>query len=70
MCGNIINKSSTETLDNWERLIVADALESVTFQDQEIVVKQGDPGDHFYIIMEVWTLQPYSALCNSNISTQ
>jgi CRP-like cAMP-binding protein len=32
---------------------VADALESVTFQDQEIVVKQGDPGDHFYIIMEV-----------------
>lgn len=46
------NVSILKTLDNWERLIVADALESVTFQDQEIVVKQGDPGDHFYIIME------------------
>jgi len=46
------NVSILEELDNWERLIVADALESVTFQDQDIVVRQGDPGDHFYIIME------------------
>lgn len=46
------NVNILETLDNWERLIVADALESVTFQDQDIVVKQGDPGDHFYIIVE------------------
>jgi cAMP-dependent protein kinase regulator len=39
-------------LDDRGRLIVADALESVTFLDKEIVVKEGDPGEHFYIIME------------------
>lgn len=41
-----------ESLDKWERLTVADALEPVSFEDGSIIVKQGDPGDDFYIISE------------------
>ncbi|KAJ3625380.1 hypothetical protein Zmor_004274 [Zophobas morio] len=41
-----------EPLDHWERLTVADALEQATFQDGETVVKQGDRGDEFYLIIE------------------
>ncbi|CAG0899643.1 unnamed protein product [Darwinula stevensoni] len=41
-----------ETLNKWERSIVADALEQVNFKDGAIVVKQGDPGDDFFIILE------------------
>lgn len=40
-----------EPLDNWERLTVADALEPHTFKDNEVVMKQGDKGDVFYIII-------------------
>ena len=32
--------------------MVADALESVSFNDAETVVKQGEPGDDFFIIVE------------------
>lgn len=42
-----------ETLDEWERLTVADSLEPIQFEDGEIVVKQGDAGDDFFIIVEV-----------------
>eukprot|EP00040_Diaphanoeca_grandis_P018125 m.95230 g.95230 ORF g.95230 m.95230 type:complete len:360 (-) comp26798_c4_seq1:139-1218(-) len=38
-------------LDKWERLSVADALESCEFTD-EVIIKQGDEGDDFYIIVE------------------
>lgn len=41
-----------ESLDKWERLTVADALETVSFDDNECIVRQGDPGDDFYIIVE------------------
>lgn len=41
-----------ESLDKWERLTVADALETVSFEDGETIVKQGEPGDDFYIIVE------------------
>jgi len=43
----------SESLDKWERLTVADALESVTFEDSQEIVRQGDPGDDFFIITEV-----------------
>lgn len=43
----------TESLDKWERLTVADALEPVTFNDGDIIVEQGMPGDDFFIIEEV-----------------
>jgi len=45
--------SLTENLDKWERCTIADALEPVAFEDQEIIVQQGEPGDDFYIITEV-----------------
>ena len=45
--------SILESLDKWERLTVADALEAVTYEDNENVVVQGEHGDEFYIIVEV-----------------
>ncbi len=42
----------SENLDKWERLTVADALEAVGFEDSEEVVRQGDQGNDFYIIVE------------------
>nr|XP_036219787.1 cAMP-dependent protein kinase type I regulatory subunit isoform X4 [Bactrocera oleae] len=44
--------SILESLDKWERLTVADALEPVSFEDGETIVKQGEPGDDFYIILD------------------
>lgn len=41
-----------QSLDDWERLTIADALESVNFEDGDVVMKQGDEGDEFYIIIE------------------
>ena len=45
--------SILESLDKWERLTVADALEAVTYEDNENVVVQGEHGDEFFIIVEV-----------------
>ncbi|XP_076682726.1 protein kinase, cAMP-dependent, regulatory subunit type 1 isoform X1 [Andrena cerasifolii] len=44
--------SILESLDKWERLTVADALEPVAFDDAETIVRQGEPGEDFYIIVE------------------
>ncbi|XP_013775542.1 cAMP-dependent protein kinase regulatory subunit-like isoform X1 [Limulus polyphemus] len=44
--------SILESLDKWERLTVADALEPVQFNDGEVIVEQGQPGDDFFIIEE------------------
>ncbi|CAG7718282.1 unnamed protein product [Allacma fusca] len=44
--------SILENLDEWERLTIADALEPTSFTPGEKVVKQGDHGDEFYIIVE------------------
>ncbi|XP_043212646.1 cAMP-dependent protein kinase type I regulatory subunit-like [Amphibalanus amphitrite] len=44
--------SILESLDKWERLTVADSLEPVSFADGETIVRQGEPGDDFYIIVE------------------
>ncbi|XP_046404424.1 cAMP-dependent protein kinase type I regulatory subunit isoform X2 [Ischnura elegans] len=44
--------SILESLDKWERLTVADALEPVSFEDKERIVRQGQPGDDFFIIVE------------------
>ena len=38
------------SLEAYERHKIADALESVTFNDGDVVIKQGDVGDNFYII--------------------
>ena len=38
-------------LTKYERITVADALESYAFKDGEKIVTQGEPGDKFYIIV-------------------
>ena len=49
-----------ESLDKWERLTVADALEPVNFEDAENVVVQGEHGDEFFIILEVtWKVMDF-----------
>eukprot|EP00039_Didymoeca_costata_P026649 m.16319 g.16319 ORF g.16319 m.16319 type:complete len:303 (+) comp5662_c0_seq1:47-955(+) len=39
-------------LDTWERSQVADALLTENFEDGTEIIKQGEEGDHFYIIIE------------------
>lgn len=39
-------------MDKWERLTVADALETASFEDSQTIVRQGEPGNDFYIIVE------------------
>lgn len=41
-----------ESLDKWELLTVADALETCQFEDNQEIVKQDENGDDFYIIVE------------------
>jgi cAMP-dependent protein kinase regulator len=41
-----------ETLDDYERMTIADALESATYHKGQTIVKQGEYGDSFYIIVE------------------
>ena len=43
---------SLDELDKWERLTVADALEAVEFEDEEIVFSKGDTGKEFFFILE------------------
>lgn len=43
-------KKKTESLHPYERDIIADALEVKKFEDGDVVVKQGEEGDIFYII--------------------
>ena len=41
-----------ETLDEWERMTVADALVPCEFKKGDEVIKQGDAGDDFFIVVE------------------
>ncbi len=41
-----------QELDQWERLTVADALETVQFNDGDNIVVQGEKGNDFFIIQE------------------
>lgn len=41
-----------ESLTDYERLTIADALQSSNFKKGDVIIKQGDPGDTFYIIVE------------------
>jgi len=42
--------SLLSSLDSYERAKIADALESVHFEDGEKIISQGDMGDNFYIL--------------------
>lgn len=46
------NVKILNSLDKWERLAVADALEPCSFEDGTDIVKQGEPGNEFFIIIE------------------
>lgn len=48
-----ISLPQTESLEKWERLTIADALETVQFEDGQKIVVQGEPGNEFFIILEV-----------------
>ena len=41
-----------ENLYDWERMTIADVLEEVEFSDGDDVVREGDEGDDFYIIVQ------------------
>ncbi|CAF1672721.1 unnamed protein product [Adineta ricciae] len=41
-----------QELDQWERLTVADALETVQYSDGDTIVVQGERGNDFFIIVE------------------
>lgn len=43
----------TDNLNDYERASVADALEEISFEVNEEIIRQGDQGDFFYIIIEV-----------------
>jgi cAMP-dependent protein kinase regulator len=44
--------SILENLDKWERMTVADSLTPVVFEDGQEIVRQGEPGEDFFIITE------------------
>jgi cAMP-dependent protein kinase regulator len=46
------NVEILKTLDDYERLTIADALQPETWHNGDCIVKQGDSGDSFYIISE------------------
>merc|ERR1711936_1493227 len=46
--------SILDNLDKWERLTVADALEPTSFEDNEVVVKQGEQGNDFMLPPPPW----------------
>jgi cAMP-dependent protein kinase regulator len=39
-------------LNHWERLTVADALEPELYHDGEVIIRQGERGDSFFIIVD------------------
>jgi len=39
-------------LNHWERLTVADALEPEVYHDGEVIIRQGERGNSFFIIVE------------------
>jgi len=41
-----------QTMSEWERENIADVMQVATFSDNEPIMRQGDIGDKFYIIME------------------
>ncbi|KAJ2557500.1 hypothetical protein EV175_001312 [Coemansia sp. RSA 1933] len=52
-----------KSLEPYERQKIADALESVTYDENETIVKQGDPGNDFFLI-ETGTVRVYKTDSN------
>ena len=43
--------SILSSLEDWERMTIADSLVPVTFEDKEVIMRQGEPGEEFFIIV-------------------
>ena len=43
--------SILSSLDDWERMTIADSLVPVTFEDNEVIMRQGEAGEDFFIIV-------------------
>jgi len=41
-----------ETMDVYERSQIADAIKEQTFQPGEAIIRQGEPGNCFYIVVD------------------
>ena len=48
--GFLANVPILESMNEYEQLTIADALEEVEFKDGEVICRQGESGDLFYII--------------------
>jgi len=57
----LFSLSISAPLNHWERLTVADALEPEVYHDGEVIIRQGERGDSFFIIVDV--LSPFPVLC-------
>ena len=44
--------SILSSLDHWERMTIADSLVPATFEDDTVIMRQGDGGEDFFIIVE------------------
>lgn len=48
----LCNVELLSSIENYEKIQIADALKSVSFQSEEYVIRQGDWGDVFYMVEE------------------
>ena len=44
--------SILSSLDSWERMTIADSLIPANFEDGTVIMKQGDIGEDFFIIVD------------------
>ena len=49
-------------LDKYERAKVADSLDEIEFNDGDYVITIGDPGDTFYIVVEVHYFETFTII--------
>ena len=53
MYENLLSRVSIlGNLDHWELMTIADSLRPVRFSDNEVIVRQGEPGEEFFIIVD------------------
>merc|ERR1712037_403489 len=43
--------SILSSLDSWERMTIADSLVPVNFEDNTVIMRQGEAGEEFFIIV-------------------
>jgi len=69
MTGALLLALISASLDDWERLTVADALEPAQYEQGQVIIRQGDPGEDFFIIVEVRPKSIFTARCYDTYKT-